>query len=65
MDLGENPTNYFFSLETRNYTSKVIDEWIDEDIEYTKTKKVYLMPVKTQLLQFTLTGDVMLFYHSN
>ena len=23
MDLGEKPTNYFFSLETRNYKSKV------------------------------------------
>ena len=40
MDLGEKPTNYFFSLETRNYTSKVINKLIDEDIEYTKTKDV-------------------------
>ena len=39
-DLGEKPTNYFFSLETRNYTSKVINKLIDEDIEYTKTKDV-------------------------
>ena len=38
MDLGEKPTNYFFSLETRNYTS--INKLIDEDIEYTKTKDV-------------------------
>ena len=40
MDLGEKPTNYFFSLETRNYTCKVINKLIDEDIEYTKTKDV-------------------------
>ena len=40
MDRGEKPTNYFFSLETRNYTSKVINKLIDEDIEYTKTKDV-------------------------
>ena len=40
MDLGEKPTNYFFSLETRNYTSKVINKLIEEDIEYTKTKDV-------------------------
>ena len=38
MDLGEKPTNYFFSLETRNYTSKVINKLIDEDIEYTTSK---------------------------
>ena len=41
MDLGEKPTNYFFSLETRNYTSKVINKLIDEDIEYTKTKDLF------------------------
>ena len=41
MNLGEKPTNYFFSLETRNYTSKVINKLIDEDIEYTKTKDVF------------------------
>ena len=40
MNLGEKPTNYFFSLETRNYTSKVINKLIDEVIEYTKTKDV-------------------------
>ena len=40
MDLREKPTNYFFSLETRNYTSKVINKFIDEDIEYTNTKDV-------------------------
>ena len=40
MDLGGKPTDYFFSLETRNYTSKVINKLIDEDIEYTKTKYV-------------------------
>ena len=27
-------------METRNYTSKVINKLIDEDIEYTKTKDV-------------------------
>ena len=40
MDLGEKPTNYSFSLETRKYTSKVNNKLIDEDIEYTKTKYV-------------------------
>ena len=27
--------------------------------------KIYLTPVKTQLLQYKLTQDLMLFYHSN
>ena len=27
-------------------------------------KKLYLTPVKTQLLQYNLTRDLMLFYHS-
>ena len=40
MDLGEKPTNYFFNLENRNYTSKVINKLIYDDIEYTKTKEV-------------------------
>ena len=40
IDLGEKPTNYFFSLEIRNYTSKVISKLLDEDIEYAKTKDV-------------------------
>ena len=26
---------------------------------------IYLTPVKTQLLQYNLTRDLMLFYHSN
>ena len=30
-DLGEKPTRYFFNLEKRNYTSKVIHKLIDED----------------------------------
>ena len=40
MDLGEEPTNYFFNLENRNYTSKVINKLIYNDIEYTKTNEV-------------------------
>ena len=40
MDLGEKPTNYFFNLENRNYTSKVINKLIYDDIEYTKTNDV-------------------------
>ena len=40
MDLGEKPTNYFFNLENRNYTSKVINKLIYDDIEYTKTNEV-------------------------
>ena len=33
-------------------------------LEHTKLK-IYLTPVKKQLLQFNLTRDLMLFYHSN
>ena len=40
MDLGEKPTNYFFNLENRNYTSKVINKLIYDDIEYKKTNEV-------------------------
>ena len=40
MDLGEKPTNYFFNLENRNYTSKVINKLIYDDNEYTKTNEV-------------------------
>ena len=29
--MGEKPTCYFFNLEKRNYTSKVIHKLIDED----------------------------------
>ena len=40
-DLGEKPTNYFFTLENRNYTNKVITKLIDENgSEFTKTKDV-------------------------
>ena len=35
MDLGEKPTNYFFNLENRNYTRKIINKLIYDDIEYT------------------------------
>ena len=40
MDQGEKPKNYFFILENRNYTSKVINKLIYDDIEYTKTNDV-------------------------
>ena len=30
-----------------------------------KRKLLYLTPVKTQLIQYNLTRDLMLFYHSN
>ena len=40
MDLCEKPTNNFFNLENRNYTSKVINKLIYDDIEYTKTIEV-------------------------
>ena len=40
MDLGEKPTNYFFNLENRKYTSKVINKLIYDDIEYKKTNEV-------------------------
>ena len=32
----------FFSLENKNYTSKVINKLIHDDIEYTKKQKMYL-----------------------
>ena len=36
-DLGEKPTQYFFNLEKRNYTSKVIHKLVYEDgEEFTK-----------------------------
>lgn len=40
-DLGEKPTHYFFSLENRNYTSKVINKIIEDNgTEYTETKDI-------------------------
>ena len=40
-DLGEKPTRYFFNLEKRNYTSKVIHKLIDEDgNEFTETPDI-------------------------
>lgn len=40
-DLGEKPTNYFFNLENRNYTSKVINKLVEEDgSEYYNTKDI-------------------------
>ena len=40
-DLGEKPTNYFFKLENRNYTSKVISRLVDDEgNEYNNTKEI-------------------------
>ena len=40
-DLGEKPMRYFFNLEKRNYTSKVIHKLIDEDgNEFTETPDI-------------------------
>ena len=40
-DLGEKPTQYFFNLEKRNYTSKVIHKLVNEDgEEFTKTPDI-------------------------
>lgn len=39
-DLGEKPTNYFFNLENRNVTSKVINKLVEDGIEYTDTKDI-------------------------
>ena len=40
-DLGEKPTQYFFNLEKRNYTSKVIHKLVNEDGEkFTKTPDI-------------------------
>lgn len=39
-DLGEKPSNYFFNLENRNFTSKVINKLVEDGIEYTDTKDI-------------------------
>ena len=40
-ELGEKPTKYFFNLENRQFTNKVMNKIIDENgDEYTKTKDV-------------------------
>ena len=40
-DLGEKPSKYFFNLENRNYTSKVINKLVsDEGTEYTETQEI-------------------------
>ena len=40
-DLREKPSKYFFNLENRNYTSKVINKLVsDEGIEYTETQEI-------------------------
>ena len=40
-DLGEKPTRYFFELEKRNYTSKVIHKLVNEEgEEFTKTADI-------------------------
>ena len=40
-DLGEKPSKYFFNLENKNYTSKVINKLVsDEGTEYTETQEI-------------------------
>ncbi|MCG7892737.1 MAG: reverse transcriptase domain-containing protein, partial [Candidatus Thiodiazotropha endolucinida] len=39
-DLGEKPTNYFFNLESRNFTSKVINKLVEDGVEFTDTKDI-------------------------
>ena len=40
-DLGEKPSKYFFNLESRNYTNKVMNKIIDENgLEFTETKDI-------------------------
>lgn len=40
-DLGEKPSKYFFNLENRNFTNKVMTKLIDDDgSEYYETKEV-------------------------
>ena len=40
-DLGEKPSSYFFKLENRNYTDKVMSKLIDENNEeLTDTKDI-------------------------
>ena len=35
-----------------------------QTLGWSKEPQIYLTPVKTQLLQYKLTRDLMLFYHS-
>ena len=39
-DLGEKPTNYFFILENRNFTSNVINKLVEDGVEYTNTEDI-------------------------
>ena len=40
-ELGEKPTKYFFNLENRQFTNKVMNKIIEENgDEYTNTKDV-------------------------
>lgn len=40
-DLGEKPTKYFFGLENRQYTNKVMNKIIDSNaVEHTDTKDI-------------------------
>ena len=40
-DLGEKPTNSFFKLENRNYTSKFLSRLVDDEgTEYNNTKEI-------------------------
>ena len=67
-DLVEKPTNYFFKLKSRNYTSKVISRLVDDEgTEYNTTKEIlncqrnfiltyilYIMYLTTNLLNLKL-----------
>ena len=39
-DIGGKPTNYFFNLENRNFTSKVINKLVEDGVEYTNTEDI-------------------------
>ena len=40
-DLGEKPTKYFFGLENRQYTNKVMNKIIDSNgVEHTDTQDI-------------------------
>lgn len=58
-DLGEKPTKYFFNLENRNYTSKVINKLVEENgEEYIHTDKILNFQKEFYKCLYTENTDV-------
>ena len=47
---GERPTKYFFNLEIRNYSRKVISELEDDEGEITKEEEQTLLKIENRSL---------------